>query len=118
MIPVVTTPRRLRWNFVDSNDRINAVLALLAPHLVTIQEPYYFRQLLEGLYDDAQDDLLESLRSAQDAAQAWGVSDRRARAHIARLHEKYGIGQQFGGSWLIRREDIERHPPDQKYRQK
>lgn len=94
-----------------TTDRISAALALLAPHILTIQEPYEIRAILEDLYDGAQDDLLESLRSAQDAAEVWGVSERRARAHIARLHAKYGIGRQFGGSWLVRQGIIERYPP-------
>lgn len=100
------------------NDRIGVALGLLAPHLLTPQDPLYIRSILEDLYDGGQDDLLESLRSAQDAAVAWGVSDRRARAHITRLHEKYGIGRQFGGSWLLRQQDIDSYPPDQRYRQK
>lgn len=101
-----------------NNDRISAALGLLAPHLLTPQDPLYIRSVLEDLHDGAQDDLLASLRSAQDAAAAWGVTDRRARAYIARLNQKYGIGRQFGGSWLLRQGDIERYPPDQRYRQK
>jgi len=46
------------------------------------------------------------------------VSQRRAVAHIARLHNKYGIGRQVGGAWVLRQVDIERHRPDAKYRRK
>lgn len=99
-----------------STDRISTALALLAPHLLTIQDPLYIRSILEDLHDGAQDDILASLRSSQDAATAWGVSHSRARARIAQLHERYEIGRQFGGSWLIRQEDIDHHPPDTKYR--
>lgn len=101
-----------------SNDRIDAALAQLAPHLCTIQEPMYFRELLETLYDGAQDDLLADLISAEQAAAIWDVTDRRARAHIARLHEKYGIGRQLGGAWVIRRAHAESHAPDRRYRKK
>jgi len=99
-------------------DRIDAALALLAPHLLSPQDPLYFRAVLEELYDAAQDDLLASLRGASDAAQAWGVSQRRAVAHIARLHQKYGIGRQVGGAWVLRQADIDTHRPDAKYRRK
>lgn len=99
-----------------SNDRINTVLALLAPHIVSVQEPLYFRSLLEDLHDGAQDDLMSDLRDTRDAAQAWGVSLRRAAAHITRLHTRYGIARQLGGAWVLRRQDIEAHRPDQRFR--
>src|SRR5689334_4648115 len=98
--------------------RIEAALALLAPHLLTIQEPTYFRAILEDLYDGAQDDLLADLISAEQAAAIWGVTDRRARAHILRLHEKYGIGRQLGGAWVLRRAHAEHYKPDVRYRRK
>lgn len=100
------------------SDRIGVVLTRLTPHLLISADPLEIRALIEDLYDGAQDDLLDALRSAQDAAIAWSVTDRRARAHIVRLHEKHGIGRQFGGYWLLRQSDIDHHPPDQKYRQK
>lgn len=101
-----------------TTDRIDAALALLAPHILSPQDPLYFRAVLEDLHDSAQDDLLASLRGANEAAQAWGVSQRRAVAHIARLHNKYGIGRQVGGAWVLRQVDIERHRPDARYRRK
>lgn len=101
-----------------SNDRIARALTLLTPHLVTIQEPMYFRSLLEDLYDSAQDALLADLISAEQAAVVWGVVPRRARAHISRLHEKYGYGRQLGGMWIIRRAHVEKNPPQEKYRRK
>lgn len=99
-------------------NRIDAALALLAPHLCTVQEPMYFRSLLEDLYDGAQDDLLDDLVSAEQAAVRWDVTDRRARAHIARLHEKYGVGRQLGGAWVLRRAHVEKYAPERKYRRK
>jgi len=100
-----------------TTDRIDAALALLAPHL-SATDPLEVRAIVEDLHDSAQDDLLASLRGASDAAQAWGVSQRRAVAHIARLHNKYGIGRQVGGAWVLRQVDIERHRPDARYRRK
>lgn len=100
-----------------SNKRIEGVLAAL-PSLLFAGDQIGMRCLLEEFYEGAQTDLLGELRGAEQAAAVWEVTDRRARAHIARLHEKYGIGQQFGGSWLLRRQDIEQHPPDRKYRKK
>jgi hypothetical protein len=98
-------------------DRISGVMAAL-PALLFAGDQLGMRCLLEELCEGVQNDLLDELRGAEQAAAVWDVSERRARAHIARLHEKYGIGRQFGGAWLLRRQDIERHPPDQKYRRK
>lgn len=100
-----------------ANDRIDRVLAAL-PSLLFEGDHLGARSLLEELYDAAQDDALVDLCGVEQAAAHWNVSDRRARAHIARLHEKYGVGRQFGGTWLVRRSDINEYPPDKKYRVK
>jgi len=92
------------------NARIERALAAL-PALVFGNDQLGIQSLLEEVYDGAQDDLLAELCGIESAAARWNVSERRARAHIARLHEKYGIGRQFGGSWLLRRQDIDAHPP-------
>lgn len=100
------------------SERIENLLAWLQPHTLSRVDPLELRGRVEDLHDGAQDDLYASLRSATDAAVAWGVGERRARAHIARLHEKYGIGRRLGGSWVLRQSDIEHHPPDARYRTK
>ena len=102
---------------VSDNDRIERVLAAL-PALALQHDSLGMRSLLEDLYDAAQDDLLDDLRDAAQAAAAWGVSERRARARIAKLHEEYGIGRLVGGAWVVRQAHIDAHPPDQKYRKK
>src|SRR5262245_18779779 len=100
------------------SSRIDAALALLAPHLLTTQEPHSIRSLLEDLYDGAQDDLMNDLIDTNQAAAIWDVTERRASAHILRLHEKYGIGRQLGGAWVLRRAHAEAYKHDQKYRRK
>jgi len=101
------------------NDRISAALSKLAPHLITIQEPLYFRAILEDLYDGAQDDLLSDLITTTEAAAVWGVTRARAAVHIARLHEKYGIGRQVSsGAWILRRAHVTSNPPDARYQPK
>jgi hypothetical protein len=99
------------------NDRIDRVLAAL-PSLLFSDDHLGARALLEELYDAGADDLLADLCGAEQAAARWGVTERRARAHIARLHEKYGVGRQFGGTWLLRRQDIDEHLPNAKYQVK
>lgn len=100
------------------NDRIERALALL-PGLLFQDDGHGARALLEELYDAGADDLLADLCATPQAAAAWGVSERRARAHLARLHDKHGIGRQLSdGTWLVRRAHIEAHPPDARYRRK
>lgn len=100
-----------------SNDRIERVLMAL-PALLSTQDIFGARSLLEEIYDGAQDDLMADLCDTQDAARAWAVTPRRANAHIVRLHERYGVGRQLGGAWVLRRQDIEAHRPDQRFRKK
>ena len=99
------------------NDRIERTLAAL-PAFFFANDHHGLRSLLEDLYDGAQDDILADLVSAEQAAARWNVTDRRARAHIARLHEQYGIGRQLGGAWIIRRAHVDAHAPDTRYQTK
>lgn len=69
-------------------------------------------------YLRGQADLWASLRSATDAALAWNVNRARAHAHIARLHERHGVGRLIGGRWLLTDQDIIDHAPDVRFRPK
>jgi len=100
-----------------TNDRIERALAAL-PGLLLQGDGHGARALLEELYDAAQDDLMRDLCGAKQAAARWGVTERRAVAHITRLHEKHGVGARIGTVWVIRRAHVEAHPPDAKYRRK
>lgn len=100
-----------------NNERIDRALAAL-PALLFANDRLGMRALLEEVYEAGWDDALSDLCDSAQAAARWDVTERRARAHIARLHEKYGVGRQFGGSWLLNRQDIDRHPPDARYRRK
>ena len=102
---------------MPTNERIDRALALL-PGLLFEDDHLGARALLEELYDAGGDDRLSDLRDAKQAAAQWGVKHRRAGAHIARLHDKYGVGRLVGGAWVLRQQDIDAHPPDAKYRRK
>lgn len=50
----------------------------------------------------------DELRTAAEAAEAWGVSVRRAQARLAQL----GIGwRDAAGEWLVRQQDIDANRP-------
>lgn len=97
------------------NGRIERALALL-PALISAQDIFGARALLEEIYDAGQDDLMNDLCDTQDAARAWVVTPRRANVHIAKLHARYGVGRRLGGAWVLKRQDIEAHRPDQRFR--
>ena len=66
----------------------------------------------------ARSEFISSVRSAEDAAEAWGVSTRRAQAHIAAIHERHGVAARIGRAWLITDDEIERHRPGESGRPK
>ena len=99
-----------------TNERVDAVLAWLAPHLLSSTDTLELRSLLEELYDSGADDLVQNLVTVEYAAARWDVSERRARAHIAALKAKRAIGWKIGDSWVLRRSDVDDHAPQQKYR--
>ena len=59
---------------------------------------------------------LLGLMTADDVAEHYGITGRRARALIANRHERFGIGMRFGRSWLIHRDELPDLSPDEKYR--
>lgn len=71
---------------------------------------------LEEVYEQGGYDILKDLVDVKYAADQWDVSERRARAHIAKLHEEHGIGWQLGGSWVLLKTQVEAHAPQKKYR--
>lgn len=99
------------------SDLTDTALHELTPHLAPIDDSMgAVRAILDTLVAQVQQATLAELRSAADAARAWNVTERRARAYIATLHERYGIGLFINGSWLLLQHDVELFPPAQKYR--
>lgn len=98
-------------------ERVEGALAAI-PALLQQQDVLGLRSLLEDLYEAGEADALQQLRSVEQAAEAWGVSLRRARAHIAAQHAKFGVGRRLGGGWVLRASEIEGFAPKAKYRRK
>jgi len=97
---------------------IDAVIHDLAPYLPVARQDTLIsvREILDVLVDGVEQATIDQLRNAADAASAWGVSERRARAYIATLHQRFGIGRLVGGTWVLLQRHIETFPPGQKYR--
>lgn len=70
-------------------------------------------QVAQVAYAEGQAAALLSLRTADDAAKAWGVSGSRARAHIAKLNARHGVGMRIGQRvWLLTAAEVERYKPN------
>lgn len=54
---------------------------------------------------------LLSLKDSSELAAEWNVSGRRARAHIAMLHDRWGVGRRVGSAWMLSADEAESHRP-------
>ncbi len=98
-------------------DRIALLVETLLPHggggtLTEVRLRWALDQVAQVAYAEGVADGLRRLRTADDAAEAWGVTPSRARAHIARLHKRWSVGSKIGGVWLLTQAEIEQHVPD------
>lgn len=53
----------------------------------------------------------EHLRTIPQLAQEWGVSIRRAQAHVKHLHTKLGVGRKLGNIWVLSEAETLDHRP-------
>jgi hypothetical protein len=51
------------------------------------------------------------LRAIPQLAQEWGVSVRRAQAHVKHLHETLNVGSRLGNIWVLTEEEATTHRP-------
>lgn len=56
---------------------------------------------------------LLGIRTAEELANEWGVSRRRAQAYIATLHDPWGVGRKIGNTWCRSAEEAATHRPAQ-----
>jgi len=67
-------------------------------------------------YQEGRNQALLGLMTAEDVAEHFDISPRRARALIQNRHERFGVGMRFGNSWLVSRDELQSLEPDEKYR--
>jgi len=77
---------------------------------------HQIEQVAQRAYTVGRSDALLGLMTAEDVAEHFQISARRARALIANRHERFSIGMRFGSSWLVHRDDLDSLAPDEKYR--
>ena len=54
---------------------------------------------------------LLGIRTAEELADEWNVSRRRAQAFIATLHERWGVGRKIGNIWCLSADEAVTHRP-------
>lgn len=59
---------------------------------------------------------LMGLMTAEDVAEHFQITPRRARALIKNRHERFAIGMKAGNTWLVHRDDLDSLTPEEKYR--
>ncbi len=106
----------------DTYDQMNAseidgAVERIIPHGVgAVTEPR-LRQALTVLAQRIASNTrayeLLGIRTAEELAEEWGVSRRRAQAFIATLHERWGVGRKIGNMWCLSADEATTHRPAQ-----
>jgi hypothetical protein len=94
---------------------IDSTIDRLLPHGAgTVTEPR-LRQALDVLAQRIASNTrayeLLGIRTADEMAEEWRVSRRRAQAYIAMLHERFGVGRKIGNVWCLSAEEAGTHRP-------
>lgn len=101
---------------------IENAMAALFPHGTGAATHHRIEHFLKKIatiaFHEGRSYALLGLMTAQDVAEHYNISERRARALIANRHKRFGIGMQFGNSWLIHRDELPELEPNDKYRKK
>jgi hypothetical protein len=66
-------------------------------------------------FRQGRDEALLGIMTAEDLADHFDITPRRARALIQNRHERFGVGMKAGNCWLIHRDELPSLQPDKKY---
>lgn len=77
---------------------------------------HHMEQVAKRAFQAGKTYALMGLMTAEDVAEHYQVTSRRARALIKNRHERFGVGMRFGNSWLIHRDELPQLEPDAKHR--
>lgn len=67
--------------------------------------------LVQRIARDTRAYELLNIKSSDGLAEEWGVTKRRVQAHIAGLHERFGVGRKFGRDWFLSAAEAEQYRP-------
>ena len=103
-----------------TEQRIEQALATMFPHgegrTTRPRVEHHLRQVAQVAFREGKSYALMGLMTAQDVADHFDISVRRARALIANRHERFGTGMQVGKQWLVHRDELDQLAPDERFR--
>jgi len=67
-------------------------------------------------FQEGRNEALMGLMTAQDVAEHFGITGRRARALIRNRHQRFGVGMRVGHEWLVHRSELPDLEPIAKYK--
>lgn len=77
---------------------------------------HHLDQVARRAFSAGRSYALLGLMTAEDVAEQFQITPRRARALIRHRHERLGVGMRFGNSWLVHRDELPVLEPDARYR--
>ncbi len=99
---------------MNASEIDNAIERIIPHGAGTVTEPR-LRQALNVLAQRIASNTrayeLLNIRTAEELAEEWGVSRRRAQAFIATLHERWGVGRKIGNMWCLSADEVATHRP-------
>lgn len=77
---------------------------------------HHLNQIAAIAFRTGRTHALMGLMTAEDVAEHYRISPRRARALIRNRHQRFGVGMKAGNVWLVHRDELPQLEPDSKYR--
>ena len=89
---------------------INQAMATMFPHGAGTTNHHRVKHFLDQVarcaFREGRNQALLGLMTANDVAEHYQITPRRARALIENRHKRFGTGMKLGNSWLICRDEL------------
>lgn len=100
--------------------QIEQAMASMFPHGAGttnhLRVAHHLEHVAQVAWNAGRTHALMGLMTAEDVAEHYRISARRARALIRNRHERFGIGMKAGNVWLVHRDELPELEPEAKYR--
>lgn len=81
-----------------------------------IQVRHWLEQIAQVAYREGKHGALLGLMTAEEVAEHFQITPRRARALIKNRHRRFGVGMKAGNTWLVHQDELAQLQPDKKHR--
>jgi len=79
------------------------------------QVQHWLNTIAQVAFREGRSYALMGLMTAEDVAQHFQITPRRARALIQNRHERFAVGMKMGNSWLVHRDELDDLRRDKRY---